>query len=55
MCEIETDISDIEAFVQLLGRVRIPLEALYRDEIKRMEEEADAFDRGEDQTSYRVM
>jgi hypothetical protein len=55
MCESETAISDIEAFVQLLGRVRGPLEALYRDEMQRMQRDADAADRDEEQTSFEIM
>jgi|GEM_PF-5821313 len=55
MCESETAISDIEAFVQLLGRVRGPLEALYWDEVQRMQRDADAVDRDEEQPPFETM
>lgn len=51
MCEVDTTASDIEAFVQLLGRVRIPLETVFREEMERMEREANAWNRDDERTS----
>ena len=48
MCEAESTTREIEDFVQVLGRVRVPLEALYRDEMTRIEQESDPWTENHD-------
>ncbi|AFM26150.1 hypothetical protein [Desulfomonile tiedjei] len=40
MCEAKSDIIEIEDFVQILGKVRTTLEAVYLDEMDRLEQQA---------------
>jgi len=47
MSEIETTERDIEDFVRQLRKVRIPLEAVYSDEIDRIQWEEDAWGRND--------
>jgi hypothetical protein len=42
MCEAKNDINEIEEFVQILGKVRTTLEAVYLDEVDRLEQQRDA-------------
>ncbi len=42
MCEAKNDIIEIEDFVQILGEVRTTLEAVYLDEMDRLEQQAKA-------------
>lgn len=50
MCKPEAIKSDIEEFVELLGKVRIPLEAIYSDEMKRIQREAYAINGNDERT-----
>jgi hypothetical protein len=42
MCEAKNDLNEIEDFVQILGKVRTTLEAVYLDEMDRLEQQQDA-------------
>jgi len=49
MCQsAETTVTDIEDLVQLLGKVRVSLEAVYWDEMSRIQQEADASRRNDE-------
>jgi hypothetical protein len=45
MCEAKDDINEIEEFVQILGKVRTTLEAVYLDEVDRLEQQHDVANR----------
>ncbi|MGO9376118.1 MAG: hypothetical protein ACLQBD_29060 [Syntrophobacteraceae bacterium] len=47
MCRPEISNTDIKEFVELLGKMRILLDAAYSDEMDRIQREADALNRNE--------